>query len=103
MIENSSTHCTDNRDGRKRKFSDSSSESDEASSEDEKRVEKESGKQNVKDKSKIENYENQIKKKLKIKSSKIPRIKDTCDCRFCYEDHIIRMRLKTERTWLNFL
>ena len=40
---------------------------------------------------------NKTKKKS---SSKIASIKDTCDCRFCYEDHIIRMRLKITHPYL---
>ena len=34
------------------------------------------------------------KKLVKNSKSNIFNIKNRCDCRFCYEDHIIRMRLK---------
>ena len=34
-------------------------------------------------------------RKTKSKTQKkIAQIREMCDCRFCYEDHIIRMRLK---------
>ena len=32
---------------------------------------------------------------------KLATIRDSCDCRFCYEDHIIKMRLKSSKPWLN--
>ena len=35
------------------------------------------------------------------KDQKIASIRDSCDCRFCYEDHIIKMRLKRSKPWLN--
>ena len=35
------------------------------------------------------------------KEQKIASIRDSCDCRFCYEDHIIKMRLKRSKPWLN--
>ena len=34
------------------------------------------------------------KKSKKKDSDKIASIQSSCDCRFCYEDHILRMRLK---------
>lgn len=32
---------------------------------------------------------------------KLASIRESCDCRFCYEDHIIKMRLKSSKPWLN--
>ena len=43
------------------------------------------------------------KRSTKSKSrtlNKIASIKQSCDCRFCYEDHIMRMRLKVSKPFL---
>ena len=39
------------------------------------------------------------KRDCRSKEQKIASIRDSCDCRFCYEDHIIKLRLKRNRTW----
>ena len=44
---------------------------------------------------KYEKSDKSLKKSKKKISGALSKIKDTRDCRFCYEDHIIRMRLKT--------
>ena len=44
--------------------------------------------------------ENVFKNYKKKDSDKVTSIKDSCDCRFCYEDHIIRMRLKNTHPFL---
>ena len=88
--QNSSTIRTEFRRERKRKFSDNSSETEG------KKVKIDNICENPSDKDKdIKNRKSQNKE-----NSRFPSIKDTCDCRFCYEDHIIKMRLKTERPWL---
>ena len=88
LAQNSLTNYTEVRMERKRKLSGSSCEAEEEVEEFKKDYEKDINKtigQRI------------MKKKAKIQVS---GIKDTCDCRFCYEDHIIKMRLKTERPWL---
>ena len=43
-----------------------------------------------------------LSKSVRVKKEqKIASIRDSCDCRFCYEDHIIKMRLKRSKPWLN--
>ena len=40
-------------------------------------------------------------KKTKTKmSGTLSKIQSTCDCRFCYEDHIMKMRLKVTQPYL---
>ena len=80
---------------RKRKSSSSSIESEGSESGDEKKIRLEITTGNCKS-----NYSHNQKKSEKV--SQIANIKDSCDCRFCYEDHIIKMRLKTEKTWNTF-
>ena len=48
----------------------------------------------------IEQAEKNSKKYKKKVSRKMSNLKDTCDCKFCYEDHIIRMRLKITHPYL---
>ena len=48
----------------------------------------------------VEQPDKHSKKYKKKASRKISTIKDTCDCKFCYEDHIIRMRLKITHPYL---
>ena len=85
----------EHKENRKRKYSSSTCESDESGSGDEKksRIETETI-------TRIDNLEKKTHKKSK---TSISSIKDSCDCRFCYEDHIIKMRLKTERPWLDLM
>jgi hypothetical protein len=81
---------------RKRKHSSSSFESDESVSGDEKKF-------RVENKTITRNDDLKLKTNKKSKprrGQQMSSIKDSCDCRFCYEDHIIKMRLKTERPWL---
>ena len=80
---------------RKRKSSSSSIESEGSESGDEKKIRIEMITGNCKS-----NYSPSQKKSEKV--SQIANIKDSCDCRFCYEDHIIKMRLKTEKPWNTF-
>ena len=80
---------------RKRKSSSSSIENEGSESGDEKKIRLEIITGNCKS-----NYSPNQKKSEKV--SQIANIKDSCDCRFCYEDHIIKMRLKTERPWKTF-
>ena len=37
-----------------------------------------------------------VKSRNKHQKRNLSSIRDSCDCRFCYEDHIINLRLKTE-------
>ena len=54
-------------------------------------------KQNEQSDKSVEKSSNKSKKKS---SRKITSIKDTCDCKFCYEDHIIRLRLMITHPYL---
>jgi hypothetical protein len=81
---------------RKRKHSSSTCESDESISGDEKKVIIENKIIKRNDDLKRKNH----KKSKTRKVHQISSITDSCDCRFCYEDHIIKMRLKAERPWL---
>ena len=43
-----------------------------------------------------------VTKNMKSRTEqKLASIRESCACRFCYEDHIIKMRLKTSKPWLN--
>ena len=55
---------------------------------------------NITSRKTISKTENNLKKPKKKISVKISKIKETCDCKFCYEDHIIRMRLKITHPYL---
>ena len=42
-----------------------------------------------------------LKRRNRAKTlKKIENIKESCDCRFCYEDHILKMRLKSSNPGL---
>ena len=41
----------------------------------------------------------ETKRRAKTKK-KIESIKESCDCRFCYEDHILKMRMKTSKPYV---
>ena len=56
--------------------------------------------ENITSRKKVTKTENNLKKPKKKISVKISKIKETCDCKFCYEDHIIRMRLKITHPYL---
>ena len=77
---------------RKRKSSSSKEDSDDSESGDGKKIRLECP--NINNKS-----NNSHKKKKIVKVNHIASIKDSCDCRFCYEDHIFKMRIKTKSTW----
>ena len=55
---------------------------------------------NITSRKKVTKTENNLKKPKKKISVKISKIKETCDCKFCYEDHISRMRLKITHPYL---
>ena len=91
---------------KKRKLDSSICELDESvSSGDEKRIKLEDeGEGKRKAETNINNNKKKVAKNSRTtKNVQISRIKDSCDCRFCYEDHIMKMRLKTERSWLSLL
>ena len=47
-------------------------------------------------KEKLKKSSKRLERKTRAKTlKKIESIKETCDCRFCYEDHIIKMRIKS--------
>ena len=56
--------------------------------------------ENITSRKKVTKTENNLKKPKKKISVRISKIKETCDCKFCYEDHIIRMRLKITHPYL---
>ena len=81
---------------RKRKISSNSIASEDSESGNDKKIRLES----VTDKNESD-YSH--KKEKSGRDREMATIKDCCDCRFCYEDHIIKMRLKTERPWITSL
>ena len=87
------------REDRKRKSSGSSSESEDSSSGDEKRVRLLCGEDGTRKEG--DNKKHSQKKRKDGAGQQIANIANSCDCRFCYEDHIIKMRLKTERPWMH--
>ena len=85
---------------RKRKSLTSSSgtESDDSVSGEEKKIRLESDKESAKTSS----FKMMSHKKVRArKHNHLSSLKESCDCRFCYEDHIIKMRLKTEKPWMS--
>ena len=49
--------------------------------------------------SKLKKSSKRMERKNRAKTlKKIESIKETCDCRFCYEDHIMKMRLKSAKS-----
>ena len=49
--------------------------------------------------SKVKKSSKRMERKNRAKTlKKIESIKETCDCRFCYEDHIMKMRLKSAKS-----
>ena len=83
---------------RKRKYSTDTCESDETVSGDEKRI-----KVDDQETAKKLTKKSKSLKRAKDKNAQISDIKKSCDCRFCYEDHIIKLRLKTEKPWATYL
>ena len=99
-IETSLTPVIKINETRKRKSLSSSSEteSDDSLSGEEKKIRLENDNKGTKTKSLKKNSH---KENINIKGKHLSSLKDSCDCRFCYEDHIIKMRLKTEKPWMS--